>query len=541
MDGLMMEYPLTIPSIFRRAETMYRHKRIVSRGASGVVTRYTYAEMALRARRLAVALRDLGVKPGDRVATLAWNNARHLEAYFAITSMGAVLHTLNLRLHQDDLAYIVNDAADSVLLVEESLLPLFEQIASRVKFRHVIVQSDTSEARDGMRDYEELIASADPAQFHCEDVDERSAAAMCYTSGTTGRPKGVLYSHRALALHSMACALVDTLAVCEADTVLPVVPMFHINAWGLPFTSALVGANLVLPGRHVDPVNLLSLIESEQVTIAAGVPTVWLGVLQELDHEPGRYELQHLRKIVTGGSAPPLAMIKGFKERHRLEILQAWGMTELSPVGTVANVPSYIQNEAERCEYRAKQGTPLPFIEIRARGETGLAPWDGQSIGELEVRGPWVTQAYYGHPLPDDRFTDDGWFRTGDVVSIDPHGCIELRDRVKDLVKSGGEWISSVALENALMGHPAVAEAAVVAVPHEKWDERPFAVVVLRPGHSTSAEDLRQFLEPYFAKWWLPDDVAFVDEIPRTSAGKFRKTELRKRFRQRYAEVGLTG
>ncbi|MBI4486472.1 MAG: AMP-binding protein, partial [Acidobacteria bacterium] len=455
MNGLIMEYPLTVTGILRRADVLFGHKQIVSRGSDSSIRRYRYADMVKRAKRLALALRELGVQPGDRVATLGWNHSYHLEAYFAIPAIRGVLHTLNLRLHHDELAYIINDAQDSVLLLDESLLALYEQVQPAVAFRHVILMSESGQCRGGMIDYEELLESAEPEEFQYEEPDERSAAAMCYTSGTTGRPKGVVYSHRALALHSMACGMVDTLAVGEADTVLPVVPMFHINAWGLPFTSALVGANQVLPGRHIDPVSLLGLLESEQVTVTAGVPTVWLGVLQALDADPGRYDLRHLRTILTGGSAAPMAMVKGFEERHGLRVLHAWGMTEMTPIGTVATVPSYLRDSASepRDLYRTKQGTPLPFIEIRARGDAGLVPWDGKTSGELEVRGPWVASAYYGYPHPDDRFTTDGWFRTGDVVSIDEHGCIEIRDRAKDLVKSGGEWISSVALENALMGH----------------------------------------------------------------------------------------
>ena len=359
---------------------------------------------------------------------------------------------------------------------------------------------------------------------------------MCYTSGTTGRPKGVLYSHRAIVLHSFAAGLRDSLAIGEDDTILPIVPMFHVNAWGLPFTGALFGANQVFPGPYLDPASVLALLVSERVTLTAGVPTVWLGVLQELDRHPGAYDLSALRAIAIGGSAAPMSMIRAYQERHGISLLHAWGMTELTPLGTIGNLPSDLRaaSRDDQYRYRSKQGTPLPFVEIRARTAQGLVPWDGQTMGELEVRGPWVASSYYNVEGSEARFTHDGWFRTGDIVTIAASGCIEIADRAKDLVKSGGEWISSVALENALMGHPAVAEAAVIAVPHPKWDERPLAVVVLRPGASASYEDLRAHLAPNFAKWWLPDAVEFASEIPRTSAGKFKKSVLREQFQNRY-------
>jgi fatty-acyl-CoA synthase len=359
---------------------------------------------------------------------------------------------------------------------------------------------------------------------------------MCYTSGTTGRPKGVLYSHRAIVLHSLAQGLRDTFAVGEDDTILPIVPMFHVNAWGLPFTATLLGANQVFPGPFLDPASILDLIVSERVTLTAGVPTVWLGVLGELDKNPGALDLSALRAIAVGGSAAPLSMIRAYQERHGVQIIHAWGMTELTPLGTICSVPSALRDASadDRYRYRSKQGTPLPFVEIRARAEQGLVPWDGRTMGELEVRGPWVASRYYNTGEGDTRFTGDGWFRTGDIVTISEHGCIEIADRDKDLVKSGGEWISSVALENALMGHPAVAEAAVIAVPHPKWNERPLAVVVLKAGQCATCGELLAHLEPSFAKWWLPDAVEFAPEIPRTSAGKFKKSVLREQFQDRY-------
>ena len=541
MHGLMMDQALTLPAILRRAERVFGHKRIASRDGDGRTTRCSYRDLAARIKQLAVSLQCIGIRPGDRVATLAWNHLEHLEVYFAAPSIGAVLHTLNLRLHPDDLAHIVNDAGDKLLFVDASLLPLYAQIRDRIQVQDVIVMGG-HDAVD-LPGYEAFLGEADAADFAYVEPDERAAAAMCYTSGTTGRPKGVVYSHRALALHSLACASVDTLGIRESDTVLPVVPMFHINAWGLPFTAALTGANLVLPGPRLDPKSLIELMEAERVTVAAGVPTVWMGVLQALDGQSGPHDLSRLRSIITGGSAAPLAMIKGYEDRHGLQVLHAWGMTELTPVGSVAATPSYLDCApgGARDEYRRKQGVPMPFLEIRAYGEAGPVAWDGHSLGELEVRGPCVARQYYNQPDGDDRFTADGWFRTGDIVSIDEYACIEIHDRAKDLVKSGGEWISSVALENALMAHPAIAEAAVIAVPHPKWDERPLAAVVLRPDRTATADELREFLAPRFAKWWLPDAVVFIEAIPRTSAGKFRKSELRDRYRHHYAMAQISG
>jgi fatty-acyl-CoA synthase len=540
MRGLMMDFQLTIPTILRRSESLFGHKQVVTRLPDRSIVRRPYADVLDRAKRLAVALTELGVKPGDRVATLGWNTQHHLEAYLAIPSIGAVLHTLNLRLHCDDISYIVNDAEDKVLLLDASTLPIYEQFKARVKIRKAIVMSSApGDQGPDLLDYETLLAGADPARYVEPRLDEQDAAAMCYTSGTTGRPKGVLYSHRALMLHSLAQAARDCLGVGEQDVILPVVPMFHVNAWGLPFTCTMVGTTQVFPGPFLDPDSLLELLVSERVTVTAGVPTVWMGLLQVLDKNPGKYDLSRLRAIVCGGSAASPALIRGLQERHGLLLVHAWGMTEMTPLGTVCMVPSYLADAPfeEQLRYRARQGVPQALVEIRARTDEGFAPWDGKTMGELEVRGPWVAASYYNSDGPDDRFTEDGWFRTGDIVTIGERGCIELTDRAKDLVKSGGEWISTVALETALMGHPAVAEAAVVAVPHPKWDERPLAVVVLKPGQTATADDLRAFLSPNFAKWWLPDAIEFAQEIPRTSVGKFRKTALRDMYRDRYQTV----
>ena len=531
--GLIMDYPLTLPAILRRAELLYGKKEIVSRLPDKRFHRYTYTDFVRRAQRLAVALRKLGIKPGERVATLCWNHHQHLEAYFGVPALGAVLHTLNPRLHVDDLIYIINHAGDKAILLDRIFLPLFEKLRPKIKSRHVIVVSEEGPKPSGMLDYEALLAGVDESDFSYPNLDERQAAAICYTSGTTGRPKGVLYSHRAIVLHSFVSAMVDTLGLGESDVILPVVPMFHVNAWGLPFTATLIGAKQVFPGPHLDPISLLDAYQAERVTMTAGVPTIWLGLLQALDKNPGSYDLSSLRLLLVGGAAAPKAMIQGFAERHRLNVVHAWGMTETCPLGTVALLPADLRRAPAEVQYayRAKQGPPAAFIEIRARGDLGLVPWDGKTMGELEVRGPWVASAYYNSPEGKDRFTKDGWFRTGDIVTIDERGWMAIQDRSKDLIKSGGEWISSVALENFLMGHPAVAEAAVIAVPHPKWQERPLAVVVLKKGQTASAEELMAHLEPHFAKWWLPDAVEFVEQIPRTAVGKFLKSALRERFR----------
>ena len=536
MLGLIMDYRLTVTTIARRAETLFGNRPIVSRRPDYTLHRTTYAECLRRARRLAGALHALGVRPGDRVATLCWNHHRHLETYFAVPLMGAVLHTLNLRLHPDELAYIARHAEDQVVVVDESLLPLFEKFRSRAAFRHVVVVTEGGAVPAGMLEYEAVLAGAPEPPPDFPEPDERAAAVMCYTSGTTGRSKGVVYSHRALVLHSMATSMADSFAIQAADVVLVVVPMFHATAWGLPFTAALTGAALVFPGPHPEPAALLELCQAERVTFSAGVPTVWLGVLELLDACPGRYDLSSLRRIVIGGAAAPESLVRGLEDRHGLHPITSWGMTEKAPVGTVGQLTpdGAALPAAERHVLRMKQGVPGVLLELRVRNELGDVPEDGITMGELEVRGAYVASAYYRPEEDGGWFTPDGWFRTGDIASIDPLGYLEIRDRTKDLIKSGGEWISSVALEGALMGHPDVAEAAVVAVPHPRWLERPLAAVVLREGRTAEPADLRAHLAGRFPDWWLPDDIVFVPAIPRTSTGKFLKSALRASLRGYY-------
>jgi fatty-acyl-CoA synthase len=538
VEGLMMDYQLNVPAILRRSDELFGDREIVTRLPDKSWHRYSYSDFTSRAKRLAVALRGLGLDDGDRVGTFMWNHYQHLETYIAAPVGGFVTHTLNLRLHPDDLTYIATHAGDRVLVADKVLWPLVENFVGRCGFQHIVAVGD-GPTPEGAIDYEALVEGADESAFSYQDIDEDSAAAMCYTSGTTGQPKGVVYSHRAIAIHALIIS--SGVGITQSDVVLPVVPMFHANAWCFPFTCSLVGAKQVFPGPHLDPVSLLEAFQQERVTVTAGVPTIWMGILQTLDANPGGWDLSSIRTMTVGGSAPPRAMIEAFQERHGIHITHGWGMTEMTPVGTLSGSPGQERGLSGAAAYdkRAMQGPPIPFVEIRARGADGFVPWDGETMGELEVRGPSVSSAYYDAPESADRWTDDGWFSTGDIVTIHPDGYVEVQDRAKDLVKSGGEWISTVALENALMGHPAVAEAAVIAVPDEKWSERPLAVVVLREGASASDDELREFLAPNFAKWWLPERFEFVEEIPKTAVGKFRKTALREQFAARSpAKVG---
>jgi fatty-acyl-CoA synthase len=532
----MMDYPLTLQGLLDRSRRLFSKKEIVTRTEHGL-HRYTYRDFYERTHRLAAALSALGVKKGDRVATFAWNHYRHLEAYFAIPCMGAVLHTVNIRLFSDQIAYIFNHAEDVAVLVDDDLLPLVAPLLGQwPALKHVIVMTDQETLPavpfPSVHSYETLIAGADPSYAFPKDLSEWDPAGMCYTSATTGNPKGVVYSHRGLVLHSMALGLVDTMGLCEADTTLTIVPMFHANAWGVPFAAVWFGAKQVFPGARPDPKTLLELIEQEKVTLASAVPTIWLSALQVL--EDHLIDISSLRAIICGGSAAPRSVIEIFQKQYGIPLIHAYGMTETSPLAVVSRLKSYQQDlpEEKKYEFRSKQGIAVPGVEMRIVGEDGReVKADGQEMGEILLRGPWVAKEYYRDARTKEAFRD-GWLHTGDVATIDEEGFIRIVDRTKDLVKSGGEWISTVELENALMSHPAVAEAAVIGVPHEKWTERPLACVVLKPGRSASKEELLGFLSDRFAKWWIPDDVVFLDEIPKTSVGKFSKKELRARFSQ---------
>jgi len=534
MQGLMMDWQLTLTHVLERARRVFHDQQISSRHAAGV-HRYRFAEMTRRIDRLAGALAGLGVSRGDRIGTLGWNSHRHLEAYYAVPCMGAVLHTLNLRLHPDQLAYVINHAGDRVLLVDASLLPLLEKVRDRIPtVEHLVVMADGPMGAGlppGALDFEELLAAA-PERFAWPELDEQEAAALCYTSGTTGHPKGVLYSHRALVLHTLGFSIADAFAIRERDVVLTIVPMFHANAWGLPFAAGMLGCSLVLPGPHLVPKDLVDLIESEGVTFVGGVPTIVSALCHYLK-ESGR-QVPTLRQILVGGSALPRVLLESF-EAMGIEVVHAWGMTELSPAGTVSRLRREMEEwpQEEKTRVRLLQGSPFPLVELRVVMDDGtVAPWDGVTAGELEARGPWVARAYYEDPSGADRF-HDGWFRTGDVASIDSRGYVKLVDRTKDMVKSGGEWISSVDLENVIMGHPQVAEAAVIAIAHPKWTERPLACVVAKPdcAGALSRSAVREWLRGRVADWWLPDDVVVIDVVPKTSVGKFDKKVLRERFK----------
>ncbi|MCX5211908.1 long-chain fatty acid--CoA ligase [Kitasatospora sp. NBC_00240] len=551
MFSTMQDVPLTVARILVHGSTVHGRSTVTTWDGTGPVTR-TYAEVGARAAQLAHALRDeLGVSGDDRVATLMWNNAEHLEAYLAVPSMGAVLHTLNLRLPGHQLSFIVNHAADRVVVVDGSLLPLLAAVLPQLNptLQHIVVSGPGDRAVlagfDGtVHDYEALIEGR-PTDFPWRtDLDERQAAALCYTSGTTGDPKGVLYSHRSVYLHCLQVIAADSFGLTARDTALPVVPMFHVNAWGLPHTAFMSGANLLMPDRFLQPKPLAEMIDRIKPTVSAAVPTIWSGLLDELD--AGDYDTSALRMVVIGGSACPPALMKAFQDRHGINVVHAWGMTETSPLGTFALPPAGLSTEQE-WPYRLTQGLFPASVEARLAGPGGeFMPHDGVAAGELEVRGPWIAGAYYGGAghdpeRPDDKFAEDGWLRTGDVGTITADGYLTLTDRAKDVIKSGGEWISSVELENALMAHPEVAEAAVVAVPDEKWGERPLATVVLRPGATAGLPELRAFLAGRVASWQLPERWSIVEAVPKTSVGKFDKKVIRASYAADELDVTVLG
>ena len=530
MKSTMMSVPLNLSHFLERAGKLFARQEIVSRLPDKSLHRYTYADFYRRARLLAEALQKAGLRRGDRVATLMWNHYAHYEAYFGVIVSGGVMHTLNLRLAADDIGFIAQHAQDRFLIVDDILLPLLEQFRSQLDLERVIVVPLTGKpVGGGYDDYEAFLCTAN-GDFTYPEMDENEPCAMCYTSGTTGRPKGVVYSHRSQILHSLVQAMPDAIGISGKDVILPVVPMFHANAWGLPYTAAMLGVKMVFPGPHLHPDDLLPLLESEQVTLSCGVPTIWLPMAQLIAANPGKWKLSSKLRLTVGGSAVPEAMIRAYAALG-IEVLQGWGMTETSPLATVSKVTAQQSSlsEDERFAVLAKQGYPLPLVDVRTISEEGEVPWDGNTVGEVQVRGPWITGSYHQQATPEN-FTEDEWLRTGDVASIDALGFLKITDRTKDLIKSGGEWISSVNLENAIMGHPAVQEAAVIAVPHPKWSERPLAVIVLRPGAQASEGDIRTHLLKQFVKWMVPDAYVFVDAIPRTSTGKFLKTRLRELY-----------
>jgi len=531
MQGLMMDAPLLITDLIRHADRHHGETEIVSKTVEGGIHRYTYREAHKRSRRLAKALAALGVKPSDRVATLAWNGYRHFEIYYAVAGSGAVVHTINPRLFPDQIVYIANHAEDRFVFFDLTFLPLVEKLAGQLKtVKGFVLMTDRAHMPKqspipNLLCYEELLEAQDD-KFEWPHLDERTAACLCYTSGTTGNPKGVLYTHRSTILHAYAAALPDALNLSARDVVLPVVPMFHVNAWGLPYSCAMTGTKLVFPGPHLDGKSLHEQFEAEGVTMSAGVPTVWLGLLNYMKESKLRFST--LRGVVIGGSACPPAMIRAFQEDYGVNVLHAWGMTEMSPLGTVCTLKQKHMKMDKEARYavQAKQGRVIFGVDMRIVGQDGKElPMDGKAFGDLQVRGPWVTTGYFkgegGDPL------EDGWFPTGDVATIDPDGYMQITDRSKDVIKSGGEWISSIDLENIAVAHPAIAEAAVIGVKHPKWDERPIVVAVIKQGQEVTKEELLKFFEGKIAKWWMPDDVVFVKELPHTATGKLSKLTIR--------------
>jgi 3-(methylthio)propionyl---CoA ligase len=533
MNGLMMNMPLMISSLIRHADRYHGDTEIVSRLTEGGIHRYTYSDAHRRIRQLANALQALGVKRTDRIGTLAWNNYRHLEIYYAVSGIGAICHIINPRLFPDQISYIVNHAEDKYLFVESTFVPLVEKLASLCKgVKGYVIMTDRAHmpqtSLPNVMCYDELVNSHSD-KLEWPEFDENTASSLCYTSGTTGNPKGVVYSHRSTILHAYAAALPDTMGLSAGEACLPVVPMFHVNAWGLPYAAPLVGAKFVLPGPGLDGASLYELYEKEGVTFSAGVPTVWLGLLQYVRDK--KLKFTTLKKLVVGGSACPPALIKAFEDEYGVRVIHAWGMTEMSPLGVLNSFKQkhHSMSPEQKLTLKAKQGRPVYGVELKIVDTDGKElPRDGKAFGDLLVRGPWITSGYF---KTDGNNLRDGWFPTGDVATIDPDGFIQITDRSKDVIKSGGEWISSIELENIAVGHPAVAEAAVISARHPKWDERPLLIVVKKPGMNVSRDELLKFYEGKVAKWWLPDDVVFVDSLPHTATGKLLKTKLREDFR----------
>lgn len=534
MRALMQHWPLLCHKIIDHAAIQHGAREIVSRSLEGPITRTTYARLRQRALQLAHRLERAGYQTGDRLATLGWNTARHLEAWYGIMGIGAVYHTLNPRLFPDQIAWIMNHAEDRCLFVDLTFVPLAEKIAGKVaSLRQVVVLTDAANMPDTSLPnavaYEEWLAEADD-DYSWKVLDEEDAAGMCYTSGTTGEPKGVLYSHRSNVLHAMMACLPDAMGLSSRDTVLPVVPMFHANAWGLAQSAPMVGAKMVMPGGRMDGAGIYELLDSERVSFTAAVPTVWMMLLEHLE-ETGK-KLPHLTKVVIGGSACPRIMTRKFQDDYDVEVIHAWGMTEMSPLGTLGTIkPDCQQLTGEaRLSLQEKQGHAPFGVEMKVTDDDNRErPWDGKTFGRLKVRGPAVASSYYGGAGAE-LFDQDGWFDTGDVAHIDPNGYMQITDRAKDVIKSGGEWISTIALENLAVSHPDIAEAAVIGIHHPKWDERPLLVVVSKPGRTPTRSDILAYMADKVAKWWVPDDVIFVDEIPHTATGKIQKTALRERF-----------
>lgn len=535
MQGLMMQESLLVSALIRYADRFHGDTEIVSRRVEGDMHRTNYRELHRRARQIANALLARGVKPGDRVATLAWNGYRHLELYFAISGIGAVMHTVNPRLHPSQIAWICNHAQDTWLFYDITFQPLVDAFAEQCPaLQNLVVMTDREHMPasrvEGVQAYEELLASGSP-DLEWPEFDENTASSLCYTSGTTGDPKGVLYSHRSTLLHTIVGATPDMLGISASEVVLPVVPMFHVNAWGVPYMAAMTGAKLVFPGPNLDGASLYELFEAEKVTLSAGVPTVWQGLLNHVEQNGLRFS--SMRRTVIGGSACPPAMMSMFEQKYNVQVLHAWGMTETSPLGSAAMLKSKHAglSDDETFAIKRKQGRPPFGIDMKLLGPDGSEqPWDGKSEGELLVKGPWVLRSYFGREDKEDLV--DGWFPTGDVSTIDADGYMQITDRSKDVIKSGGEWISSIEIENIAMAHPAVAMAACIAVPHPKWDERPLLVVARRPGAEVSREELIGWFSGKVAKWQEPDDVVFVDAIPLGATGKMLKASLREQFAQ---------